>query len=71
MNTNIQIWANNNACAQRWTIISNSDATYTMISTCTHEGAVDLKDGLANNTSNIRLWTVDGTAAQKWIFKRK
>ncbi len=71
MNTNIQIWANNNACAQRWTIVSNPDATYTMISTCTHEGAVDLKDGLANNTSNIRLWTVDGTAAQKWIFKRK
>lgn len=70
-NTNIQLWSNNTACAQRWVLVENSDGTYTFISTCSHERALDLVGGYTYNTNNIRLWETNGANAQRWYFNRK
>lgn len=68
---NVQIWSNNSACAQRWTIVRNDDGSYTFISTCQFDRALDLVAGLAFNTNNIRLWSTNGCDAQKWYFVRR
>lgn len=70
INTNIQIWSNNSACAQRWTLLRNDDGSYTFISTCQYNRALDLAGGEAFNNNNIRLWEANGADAQKWNFKR-
>lgn len=69
--TNIQIWSNNTACAQRWTLVQNDDKSYTFISTCQHDRALDLAGGSTFNANNIRLWSTNGADAQKWYFHQK
>lgn len=69
--TNIQLFANHGGCAQRWNIVKNSDQTYTLLSTCTYNDAVDLKGGNTTNQNNIQLWDANNGNAQKWYFIKK
>ena len=68
--TNVQLYASNSTCAQKWYLKKNDDGTYRISSAC---GAVvlDLSGGVAKNGGNIQVWENNGTKAQKWVLTLK
>ena len=46
----------------------NSDGTYTICSRHNEDLVFDVENGTMANGTNVRLWTSNGSAAQKWIL---
>ncbi len=56
-------------CNQKWKISKNADGTYTFENTC--DGKVlDIYCAYTDNGTNVRLYSGNGTNAQKWKFEK-
>lgn len=71
MMTNIKTLAFNGSSAQKWAIApawgNGSFLGYRIVSKC-NSFAVDIQDGLYQNTRNIWLWEGNNTLAQSWML---
>ena len=65
--TNVQLYASNNTCAQRWTIQQNSSNGFSIKNHCYDSFVLDLQDGL----SNVQIYTKtnDDNLHQQWIIE--
>ena len=68
---NIQLWENNNTCAQRWQIRQTADGYYNLLSACSSNFALDLNSAETWNGNNVGLWSTTGGATQKWRLTKK
>jgi hypothetical protein len=60
----------NNTKAQKWIAAANRDGSITLISSLAADRAIDVSGASMRNCSNIQLYAVNGTGAQKWIFEK-
>jgi hypothetical protein len=65
--TNVQVWENNEAMAQRW-FIHREGENYGFVSACNawNKTVLDVADGMTAEGTNIRIWTHNGSYAQQF-----
>lgn len=51
---------------QIWSVVPNTDGTYSMVSLLSGR-YIDVSSGIAANGTNVQCWTGNGTDAQKWV----
>lgn len=79
MGTNIQVWEDNDLTPQRWKLTKVREVTVngvacvvaTVGSYVTPDGStwmMDLRQGLTDWNTNVRLWEANGAIAQEWIL---
>jgi len=73
--TNIQMYAYNGTKAQKWIfrpMEASFDGEYTIVSALDNNMVIDIAGGVigANNGTNIQLYEVNGTSAQKMQLKK-
>lgn len=75
--TNVQQFSNNDSRAQKWDIVPDGktvtvrSATYsTYVIKCTENNsyAMDVSGGNGASGTNVQIYSVNGTNAQRWIF---
>lgn len=62
---NAQIYTNNGTSAQRFSIIVNSDGTYTFKNVASGK-VLDVASGSSSSGANVQQYDSNGTGAQKW-----
>lgn len=74
---NVQEWDDNGSGAQRWTITSDGSSvtidgtsyeTYVVKCAASTGFALDVTNGQAAEDTNVQIYTVNGTTAQRWAF---
>lgn len=68
INGNIELWAANYSCAQKWKLIPRGQH-YILLSACSVGYALDLYNGDASNGSNIQVYPTHNNGPQQWSFK--
>ena len=63
----VQIYTDNNTCAQRWIIERNSDG-YRIRSACSGKSLDVSGAKVGENNIKIQIWSNNDTSAQKWYF---
>jgi hypothetical protein len=65
--TNVQVWENNDAMAQRWFVYQEGE-NYGFVSACNawNKTVLDVADGMTAEGTNIRIWTHNGSYAQQF-----
>lgn len=51
---------------QIWSVVPNTDGTYSMVSLLSGR-YIDVSSGIAANGTNVQCWTGNSTNAQKWV----
>jgi 5-hydroxyisourate hydrolase-like protein (transthyretin family) len=66
---NVHQWANANTRNQKWIAVSTRDGIELVSGA--HDGLVlDLQSGHTANGTNVRLWSINNSQAQRWNFAR-
>lgn len=69
-NRNVQIWENNNTCAQRWNITKTADDGYYHISSvCNPDYVLDCTGSPVIAGSNLVIKSATTSESQKWYFR--
>ncbi len=63
---NVQLYAYNSSCAQRWKFLSSSNGAYVIASSCNNGYVLDISNGVVEDRTNIQVWPKNGTYAQGW-----
>ncbi|MBQ9022149.1 MAG: RICIN domain-containing protein, partial [Eggerthellaceae bacterium] len=66
---NVWLYASNGTAAQKWTIIANSDGSYTLRNALSGK-ALDVVGASSANGANVQMYDANGTLAQKWRAKK-
>ncbi len=68
--TNIGIFTNTDADAQKFRLIANDDGSYYIVTKSTGgKSAIEMEDGKAENAGNVQQFEVNGHACQKWLLE--
>ena len=69
--TNVRVWENNDALAQRWFVYQEGD-NYGFVSACNvwDMTVLDVTDGLSDEGTNIRIWSYNGSNAQQFMVNK-
>lgn len=68
--TNIGIWSNTYADAQKFKFIDNGDGTYCLATKSTQDAScVEVKDALMDSGANVQQWERNGHACQAWSLE--
>lgn len=63
--TNVNIYTDNGAINQKWTISKNSDGTYKIISQSSNK-VLDVDGNQTTDGANVQIWSDNGGNNQKW-----
>ncbi|MFD0704705.1 RICIN domain-containing protein [Alloscardovia venturai] len=74
--TNVQLYTANGTTAQKWKLLTYAQAHASTISNGTYQfvrpqkstAVMDLSSGSFANYTNIRIWSSNGSDAQKWVI---
>lgn len=65
---NVSLSSYRNSNYQKWWLVQNENGSYSFISAATGK-ALDVAAGSSQNGSNIQQYTINGSAAQKFVLK--